>query len=156
MANVTRKPQDRFWLILQKDNTWTPSLSASVNNNYPTGECMHIFVGNLPAETADDELKALFEPFGVVRSVSIAVNKKTGVAEGYGIVEMAGKADARAAVDGLKGKELHGQILKVKILKTDDPFHPTMRPGFRTGPQIRTGSTFRSVGIHRKGGQRGS
>jgi RNA recognition motif-containing protein len=120
---------------------------------------MQILVINIPPEFTDAELKSMFEEYGAVRSATVAKDKKTGASEGYGIVEMPVKHEARASVDGLKGKELQGKTLRVKILKPDDPFHNAMKPagrGFGGGGQIRGDGSNRGMGVLRRGGQRGS
>jgi len=120
---------------------------------------MHIYVGNLPLKYTDVELKAMFEPFGRVLAVNIGYNKKTGDSEGYGIVEMSVKSEARAAVEGLRGKEIEGKPLRVRILKADDPFHQAVKSSQQgSGGSTRfTGDVqYRGSGAIRRGGQRGS
>ncbi len=103
------------------------------------------------------ELRTMFEEFGAVQSAHIGQDKKTGVSEGYGIVEMPVKREARASVEGLRGKEMSGKPLRVRILKPDDPFHNAMKPtsgGSATG-QFRGDVSYRGSGAMRRGGQRG-
>ena len=119
---------------------------------------MQIFIGNLPLKTTDEELKAMFVQFGTVLSANIGRNKKTEEPEGYGIVEMKVKHEARAAVDALRGKEMEGKPLLVRILKPEDEFHDASRSrGFSGGGsgQSRTGGAQRGSAIMRRGGQRG-
>ena len=119
---------------------------------------MQIFVGNLPPEFTDAELKKMFEEFGVVLSANIGQDKKTGVSEGYGIVEMPVKREARASVDALRGKEIKGKPLRVRILKPDDPFHNSTKPAGHSaaaGGQFRGDVAPRGGGAMRRGGQRG-
>ena len=73
---------------------------------------MQIYIGNLPMEFTDDDLKSMFEPFGAVRTAVIGRNEKTGASEGYGLIEMPVKSEAREAVDGLRGKDLGGKTLR--------------------------------------------
>jgi RNA recognition motif-containing protein len=120
---------------------------------------MQIFVGNLPPEFTDAELKSMFEKFGDVRSANIGQDKKTGASAGYGIVEMPVKHEARAAVDGLRGKDIKGNPLRVRIMKPDDPFHNAAKPGKQDsagGGQFRGDISNRGGGAIRRGGQRGS
>ena len=120
---------------------------------------MHIYVGNLPPEFNDADLRSMFEAFGAVRSANIGQDKKTGTSEGYGIVEMPVKREARAAIDGLRGKEIQGKPLRVRILKLDDPFHTAGKTGgrgFSGGGEFRGDGTYRGSGAVRRGGQRGS
>jgi RNA recognition motif-containing protein len=116
---------------------------------------MQIYIGNLPKEYADAELKSMFEEFGLVKEANIGRNKKTNESEGYGIVVMAVKSEARAAVEGLRGKEIQGKPLRVRILKPGDDFH-TQEAG-RSGFHLAKGpGTFRGTTAIRRGGQRGS
>ena len=120
---------------------------------------MHIFVGNLPTEVTDAELRTMFEPFGAVRSATIGLDKKTGISQGYGIVEMPVKSEARAAVEGLRGKDMKGKPLRVRILKPDDPFRTMAKTGGHGpagGSVFRGDSSYRGSGAIRRGGQRGS
>ncbi len=120
---------------------------------------MNIYVGNLPAEVTDEELKNMFLPYGTVRSAAIGIDKKTGVSEGYGFVEMPIRSEARAAVDALRGKELNGKPLRVRILKPDDPFHNAFRAGANasaTPAKFRGDVAYRGSGAIRRSGQRGT
>lgn len=74
---------------------------------------MKIYVGNLSYEVTEEELQQAFEAFGQVSSVSIIKDRFTGTSKGFGFVEMPAKAEAQSAIDGLSGKELKGQTLKV-------------------------------------------
>ena len=74
---------------------------------------MNIYVGNLSHEVTEEDLRLAFEPFGQVESVTIIKDKHSGQSKGFGFVEMASKADAQSAIDGLNGKELKGKALNV-------------------------------------------
>ena len=119
---------------------------------------MQILIVNIPPELTDEELKAMFEKFGTVHSAKIGKDKKTGAPEGYGIVEMPVKHEARASVEGLRGKDMIGKPLLVRILKPDDPFHNAGNPRGRNvgGGQFRSEGGGSGGGVMRRGGQRGS
>ena len=121
---------------------------------------MQIYIGNLPTEFTDAELKALFEPFGAVTAATIGRDKKTEVSQGYGFVEMPVKSEARTAIDELRGKDMQGKPLRVKAVKPGDAFHDHARSvhGAATpGKQIfNAGRQPRGTGAIRRGGQRGS
>ncbi|MBM2840551.1 MAG: RNA-binding region [Bacteroidetes bacterium] len=78
---------------------------------------MQIYVGNLPLSHSDDDLRALFQPHGIIRSAAVGRDKKTGESQGYGFVEMPVKSEARAAIEALRGKELDGKPLRVRALR---------------------------------------
>ena len=74
---------------------------------------MNIYVGNLPREATEDDLKEAFEAFGEVTSVKIIKDKFTGDPRGFGFVEMSNNTEAQAAISGLDGKDLKGSALRV-------------------------------------------
>ena len=54
----------------------------------------NVFVGNMSFQTTEAELRALFEPFGQVTRVHIAMDRETGRARGFAFVEMPNDAEA--------------------------------------------------------------
>jgi cold-inducible RNA-binding protein len=73
----------------------------------------NLFVGNMSFQTTEGDLRALFEPFGQVARVHIAMDRETGRSRGFAFVEMPNDAEAAAAMQGLDGKDLGGRNLKV-------------------------------------------
>jgi RNA recognition motif-containing protein len=73
----------------------------------------NLFVGNMSFQTTESELTALFQPFGQVTRVHVAMDRETGRARGFAFVEMPNDEEAAKAIAGLNGKELGGRALKV-------------------------------------------
>ncbi|MGB0034997.1 MAG: hypothetical protein WBP79_05940 [Candidatus Acidiferrales bacterium] len=73
----------------------------------------NLFVGNMSFQTTETDLRALFEPFGQIGRVHIAMDRETGRARGFGFVEMPNDAEAAKAIAALDGKELGGRNIKV-------------------------------------------
>jgi RNA recognition motif-containing protein len=80
-----------------------------------------IYVGGLPYSTAEQELADLFGQHGAVTSAKIITDKYTGQSRGFGFVEMASDAEAKAAIDALNGTELGGRTLTVNEAKPQAP-----------------------------------
>jgi len=74
---------------------------------------MNIYVGNLAFAITDDELRQAFEAYGKVDTATIIKDKYSGQSKGFGFVEMPSGDEARAAIDGLNGKEMKGRPLNV-------------------------------------------
>lgn len=72
-----------------------------------------LFVGNMSFQTTESDLRALFEPFGQITRVHMAMDRETGRARGFAFVEMANDDDAAKAIAALDGKEVGGRNLKV-------------------------------------------
>jgi len=71
-----------------------------------------IYVGNLPFNASEAEVRELFEPFGTVHSVSLVEDRQTGRPRGFGFVEM-DDAAADTAIRQLEGTEMGGRSLNI-------------------------------------------
>jgi RNA recognition motif-containing protein len=80
-----------------------------------------LYVGNLSFATTPDELRALFEKCGHVKSVQVMNDRDTGRSRGFGFVEMVDSADADAAIDQIDGQEFAGRRLNVSDAKPREP-----------------------------------
>jgi RNA recognition motif-containing protein len=75
---------------------------------------MNIFVGNLSFSATENDVKIVFEAFGLVSCVKI--KKKSGKnSRGFGFVSMPDELQAQAAIAGLQGKELMGRPMSVSM-----------------------------------------
>jgi RNA recognition motif-containing protein len=74
---------------------------------------MNIYIGNLSRDTTEDDLKTAFETYGKIVTVNVVKNNYNGESRGFGFVEMASNDEGKAAIEGLNGKDLKGQTLKV-------------------------------------------
>ncbi len=74
---------------------------------------MNIYVGNLPFNATETDIRELFEPFGEVTSVSLITDRETGRPRGFGFVEMASSSEGNAAIEALNGREISGRSLRI-------------------------------------------
>jgi RNA recognition motif-containing protein len=74
---------------------------------------LKIYVGNLSFNTTEDGLREAFEQFGEVASASIVTDRETGRSRGFAFVEMPNDGEAKAAIEGMNGKDLDGRNLTV-------------------------------------------
>jgi RNA recognition motif-containing protein len=84
-----------------------PSLSQQEGNN------VRIYIGNISREVTDDDLREAFAAFGQVESATVLKDKFTGESRGFGFVEMLSGSEAKAAINGMNGKDLKGRTLNV-------------------------------------------
>ena len=80
-----------------------------------------LYVGNLPYETNESDLQALFEAAGAVASVNIVRDRSTGQARGFAFVEMNDDDGARRAISELDRHEFGGRSLTVNEAKPMAP-----------------------------------
>jgi len=74
---------------------------------------MKIYVGNLPYDVTEEELRQEFRAFGEIESVNIITDKYSGRPKGFGFVEMSSVSEGQAAITGLNGKTLKDRTLAV-------------------------------------------
>ena len=77
----------------------------------------NLYVGNLPFEVSEEELRELFEAQGAVVSAKVITDRETGRPRGFGFVEMEQDEDAQKAIQNLDGQDFKGRNLKVNIAK---------------------------------------
>jgi RNA recognition motif-containing protein len=74
---------------------------------------MKLFVGNFSFSTTEDDLRALFSPYGNIDSIAVVTDRTTGRSRGFGFVEMPDRSQAEKAIEGLNGKEVDGRTLNI-------------------------------------------
>jgi RNA recognition motif-containing protein len=72
-----------------------------------------LYVGNIPFNTTESELRALFERHGTVGSVNVITDRETGRPRGFAFVEMDDANAAETAMRALDGSQLGGRSLRV-------------------------------------------
>lgn len=67
-----------------------------------------LFVGNLNPHITDQELGAVFAPYGAVRKAEV-VRSRGGRGRGFGYVELASDEAATRAITELNGRDIQGR-----------------------------------------------
>lgn len=80
-----------------------------------------LYVGNLPYETSESDLQALFESAGAVASINVVRDRATGQARGFAFVEMSDTEGARRAISELDRYSYGGRSLTVNEAKPMAP-----------------------------------
>jgi RNA recognition motif-containing protein len=81
-----------------------------------------LYVGNLPFNTDESQLRALFQEGGrQVSEVKIITDRDTGRSRGFAFVEMASQSDAEAAIRSLNGRDFGGRPLTVNEAREQAP-----------------------------------
>jgi RNA recognition motif-containing protein len=93
-----------------------------------------LYVGNLPFETGEDELRDLFSRAGAVESVAVMRDQATGRGRGFAFVEMSTDEEAQTAIRELNESQLGGRSLTVNEAR---PRPARGGPGGGGGPSHR-------------------
>jgi RNA recognition motif-containing protein len=99
-----------------------------------------MYVGNLPFETTEDDVRELFEEYGEIESVAMITDRDSGRFRGFCFVEM-DNAAASAAIAALDGKDYAGRDLRVNEAR---PREERSGGGNRGGNRGRGGYNSRS------------
>lgn len=76
-----------------------------------------LYVGNLPFNATEDDVRDAFEAYGNVTRVTLLTDRETGRPRGFGFVEFATGDEAQAAIQGLDGQDFGGRSLRVNVAK---------------------------------------
>jgi RNA recognition motif-containing protein len=74
---------------------------------------MKLYVGNLSYSTTQDALETAFSDHGRVDEVAIVMDRETGRPRGFAFVTMNNEQEARAAIEGVNGREIDGRTVTV-------------------------------------------
>jgi cold-inducible RNA-binding protein len=74
---------------------------------------MKLYIGNLPYNVGDDELRAMFGEYGAVASAKVVIDNTSGRSRGFGFVEFEDPTEAKAAIAGTNGRDMNGRSLTV-------------------------------------------
>ena len=82
---------------------------------------VNIYVGNLPFDATEADLRSLFSEYGDVTSAAVITDRDTGRSRGFGFVELADDAMGRKAVEELDGADMGGRRLNVNEARPRRP-----------------------------------
>ena len=71
-----------------------------------------IYIGNLPYDATEDQVRDLFSQYGEVVSCALPSDRETGRPRGFGFIEMSND-DGRKAIEALDGHDFGGRQLRV-------------------------------------------
>jgi len=81
-----------------------------------------LYVGNIPYQTSEAQLRTLFEQDGgQVTEVKIVMDRETGRPRGFAFVEMQDDAQASAAVEAMNGTSFGGRPITVSEARAREP-----------------------------------
>jgi RNA recognition motif-containing protein len=74
---------------------------------------MNIYVGNIPHQMNEGDLRDAFTQYGSVISAKLVMDHMTGRSRGFAFVEMSSDEEARTAISQMNGSEYGGRTLTV-------------------------------------------
>jgi len=90
------------------------------------------FVGNLPFDITEPEVRDMFGAYGTVENINIPKNKATDLPRGFAFVDMSSAEEVSTAISSLDGTEFRERALKVTLSVPKDQLEKKPRPERRT------------------------
>jgi RNA recognition motif-containing protein len=110
-----------------------------------------LYVGNLPYNTTEEELRTMFAQAGTVESVEVIKDRDTGNSKGFAFVTMGSQAEAEKAIQLYDGKALGRREIRVNIARPRED-----RPGGGGGGGYGRGGGGGGGGGYGRGGGGGT
>ncbi|GMM33210.1 rRNA-binding ribosome biosynthesis protein [Saccharomycopsis crataegensis] len=79
-----------------------------------------MYIGRLPKQVEEKDLKRYFKQFGQLLNVRIARNRKTGASKHYGFIEFQNYEVAKIAQDTMNNYLLFGHLLKCELVDSSN------------------------------------
>ncbi|KAJ4720003.1 Heterogeneous nuclear ribonucleoprotein like [Melia azedarach] len=98
-----------------------------------------VFIGGLPKDASEENLRDLCEPIGEVFEVRLMKDKDSGESKGFAFVAFKSKEVAKKAIDELHSKEFKGKTIRCSLSETKN------RLFVGNVPKIWTEDEFRKV-----------
>jgi RNA recognition motif-containing protein len=96
---------------------------------------VRLFVGNLPYDATEEDIRAHFATAGNLTSVFLPVDRETGRKRGFGFVEFSDAAAAQEAIRLFNNQPFKGRALAVNEARAKEPgSRPAPTGGYRSGP----------------------
>jgi RNA recognition motif-containing protein len=73
----------------------------------------NIYVGNLDFGSTEEQVRALFEPYGAIEKVTLVRDRDTGQSRGFAFVQMTNDGEAQNAIAAVNGTVVGGRALNV-------------------------------------------
>lgn len=80
-------------------------------------EKVNLKVSNLSPETIEDDLRALFQPFGNLAPFRLIRDQATNISKGFAYLRYSTHREAQAAQVNLNGFRLHHMVIKVEFVE---------------------------------------
>ncbi|XP_031372415.1 heterogeneous nuclear ribonucleoprotein Q [Punica granatum] len=77
-----------------------------------------VFIGGLPRDVLEEDLRDLCEPIGEVFEVRLIKDKGTGESKGYAFVSFRTQEEAQKAIEELHSKEFKGKTLRCSLAES--------------------------------------
>jgi cold-inducible RNA-binding protein len=76
-----------------------------------------LFVGNLPYQATDEELKQLFADYGDIEDAVVIRDRQTNRSKGFGFITLADDAAGQKAIEALNGSDYGGRNIVVNVAR---------------------------------------
>ena len=98
---------------------------------------VRLFVGNLPYDVTENELREFFSPVGRLSRVFLPVDRETGKQRGFAFIELGSQSEADDAIQRLNQQSFKGRPIAVKEAREREsrgPAPPRGNGHSRPGP----------------------
>lgn len=96
---------------------------------------VRLFVGNLPYDASEEDIRAHFSTAGNVVNVFVPLDRETGRKRGFAFVEFNDASEAQEAIRLFNSQPFRGRPLAVNEARAKEARPPSTGGGFRPGPR---------------------
>ena len=99
---------------------------------------VRLYVGNLPYDVTEPELREFFSPIGPLSSVILPVDRETGKRRGFAFIEFSDQSQAAEAISRFNNQPFRERAIVINEARARGESRPDSGPGARSGYPIRS------------------
>lgn len=120
MEEISAEPEVAVEEVPAESDEAPVEEEASAEPEPAVEEGFKIYIGNLSFDYEQEQIEAMFTPFGTIIDAYVPTDKFTSKPRGFAFITMSDRETGEAAVEALNGSDVGGRLIRVNEQKSKE------------------------------------